>query len=501
MSNDKLAEFFITFKTKNSWSGPTVGGLANLIAEVAKEMPEKFIEDFTPLKDTGFIYIYEILKGVKDAWNGKKIFDWAKLFQFVELYIDRKEFWEDKFIVERGEWLGGADHQWIAGMLAELIQDGTRDDSWAFPEQHFEKAEEIIFQFLDYLKIEEDKEITDYVTYTLNTPFGKALTALILLALRIARKKGIKDDIKWAPKYREKYNEILNKKIIEGFTNLGRYVPNFYYLDKEWIKEKIILLENEKGSKYWEAFINGYLSIGRVYDDLYYLMRPHYQYGIEYDFRDKRDNEHLIQHISLAYMRGHESIEKPESLFNQIFNKFKYEHIKEIISFFWMQRSFLRISSEENKKMKGKVIEFWRYLYEQYKGKDEASLTKEDKQILSSVSKLSSILPMIDAESYEWLMLSAPYVHENFNSPSFIEYLDELKDKGDKSETAKYIGDIYLKMLENITPDFDQKHIRSIVEFLYDAGATDIAKRICNIYGERERYFLRDIYERYSRKT
>lgn len=122
MPNDKLAEFLATFRTKDSRRGPTVGGLADLIAEVTKEMPEKFIDDMNPFKNTWFIYVYEILKGVKDAWNGKKIFDWAKLFQFIELYIDRNEFWEDNFIVEKDEWLGGANHQQnLCRMEQEMI--------------------------------------------------------------------------------------------------------------------------------------------------------------------------------------------------------------------------------------------------------------------------------------------------------------------------------------------------------------------------------------------
>ena len=95
-------------------------------------------------------------------------------------------------------------------------------------------------------------------------------------------------------------------------------------------------------------------------------------------------------------------------------------------------------------------------------------------------------------------MLSAPYVHEDFNSPFFIKCLDELKDKGDGKEAAKYIAEIYLKMLEKITPDFDKKHIRSIVEFLYNAGAQENADKICNIYGSRGYEFLRDIYEKYN---
>lgn len=502
MSNDKLAEFLSTFRTKDSWRGPTVRGLAELIGEVAKEMPEKFIDNMEPFKDTGFTYIYEILSGIRNAWNEKKILDWNKVFAFLRPYIDRKEFWEDKFIVEKDGWLGEANHHWVAGIFAELIHDGTRDDAWAFPEQHFGKAEEIVFLLLDNLKAEDDKEITDYVTYTLNTTLGKAITALILLALRIARvhdKKGIKNDIKWSPKFKEKYEKILSNKIIEGFTNLGRYLPNFYYLDKEWVKGKIKSLENEKGSKYWEAFINGYISIGRVYDELSALMRPHYQYGVDYDFKEKRDNEHLVQHIALGYLRKHESISEKESLFKQILDKFNYDQIEDIIGFFWMQRKYLKEQTETDEDVRKRIIEFWGWLYEKYK--DNTTLKEEDKEILSNAAKLAAILPQIDRENFEWLMLSAPYVNINFNSSFFIEYLDELKDKGDAKETAKYIGEIYLKMLDYFTPDFDQKHIRSIVEFLYNASAKDSANKICNIYGSRGQEFLRDIYEKHSNRT
>lgn len=166
-----------------------------------------------------------------------------------------------------------------------------------------------------------------------------------------------------------------------------------------------------------------------------------------------------------------------------------------------MQRGYAMGSSEEHERIREKIIAFWRLLYEKYKDKDEESLTLEDKQILSAVSKLATFLTKIEPESLEWLKISAPYVHENFNSPFFIETLDELKDRGEKAETAKYLCDIYLKMLEKITPDFDQKHIRSIIEFFYDAGEADCASKICNIYGASGHEFLRDIYEQHAKRT
>ena len=503
MPNDKLVKFLATFKTEDLWKGPTIEGLTTLIGEVAKEMPEKFLNDMGSFKNTGFTYIYEILNGIRNVWNGKKNIDWNRLFVFIKPYIDRKEFWEDKFIVENDR-RGGVTHHWIAGIVSDLIQDGTRDDAWAFHEQYFEKAEEIVFLLLDNLKDEEDKERTDYVTYSLNTSLGRTITALILLALRIARvnsKKSIVRNIKWKPEFKKKYEEILNNKMIEGFVNLGHYMPNLYYLDKEWVKVKIKALENEKGNKYWEAFVDGYLSIGEVYDEFYVLMRDHYQYGLSYDFKERRDGEHVIQHICIGYLRGREKLDDSNSLFRKIIDAWKPEQIKEIINYFRMQRDFLGASSDENEKMKGKIIEFWKLLYEKYNKKDESSLTKDDKQILSSASELTVFLPKIDAESYKWLILSAYYVHEDFKSSFFIKYLNVLKDKGDRKETAKYIGEIYLKMLEKGTPDHDQKHIRSIVEFLYDADAIDSANRICHIYGAKGLDFLKDIYEKYPGNT
>jgi hypothetical protein len=395
--------------------------------------------------------------------------------------------------------LGGANHEWVVGIIAELIEEGTRDDSWAFSEDYFGKVKDIIFYLLKEPK--EDEEITDYVTHTLNTPCGKLISALVNLALRMARindKKGIKTEPRWSEEYKNKFDEIMDKKIIEAYTSVGRFLPNFYYLDKNWVGEKIEHVSTEKRSKYWQAFMDGYLSIGTVYDEIYGLMKQHYQYSLSCNFKEKRNREHLVQHICIGYLRDRERLDDPKSLFRKIIDAWKPDQIKEIIGFFWMQKGSLPESSEENEKMREEIIEFWRLVYERYKLQDENSLTQENKKILSSISKLAVFLSKIDTESYDWLMFSAPYVHEDFNSPFFIEYLDELKDKGDGKETAKYIGEIYLRMLEKITPDFDEKHIRSIIEFLYNSDAQEYANKICNIYGSRGYEFLRDIYEKYN---
>jgi hypothetical protein len=500
MTNMELAKFLLSFKTKDSWEGPTVGGLSDILKEAVKTDLNKFIDDFHSFENVGFIYVYKMLDGFKDVLKEKKVISWGKIFEFITPYITKPQFWRDEYIVEKDDWLGGADHDWVVGIIAELLQEGTTDDSWAFPEEYFENARDIILTLLKEPK-KGKQDISDYVTYTLNTPCGKLLTALIYLSLRIARvnsKKGIKKEPKWEEKCKHKYDEMLDKEVIEAYTNLGRYLPNISYLDKHWAKDNVEKLASENGRRYWEAFMDGYLSIGTVHDDLYELMRGHYQYGLSYGFKNKRNREHLIQHICIGYLREHERLDDPHSLFQKIIDAWKPEQIEEIIGFFWMQRSFLSGISEEDEAMKAKIIDFWRHLYGKYKGKDEKSLTQEDKKILSSASKLAGILSQINTESYDWLMLSAPYVQEDFNAPFFLKCLDELKNKGNSKKAAQYIAEIYLKMLEKITPDFDKKHIRSIVEFLYNASAKEDANKICNIYGLRGHEFLKDIYEKYS---
>ena len=54
--------------------------------------------------------------------------------------------------------------------------------------------------------------------------------------------------------------------------------------------------------------MDGYLSIGKVYDDLYELMRSYYQYGLSYGFLEKRNREHLIQHLCIGYLEDHEML-------------------------------------------------------------------------------------------------------------------------------------------------------------------------------------------------
>jgi len=530
MSNDKVAEFLSIFQTKDPWNGPTVGGLSDTLQKIVQEQPEKFIKDLSPFINSGYLYIYDILWGITKAWKEKKPIDWGKLLVFVMQYIKRSEFWQNKFKIEDDRW--NASYKCVVGVIGDLIQEGTKDDTWAFAEEYLPSAQEIIIFIIDNLEKEDEAEVSDSVMHALNSAFGETITALIYIALRIARledKKGTKKEVKWSDILRSKYEKVLNEEVIEAHTLLGEYIPNLHYLDKMWAEQKILDIVHIDKELLWSAFMNGYLYRSGVYDQIYVLMKEHYVKAMTYSFKERYAEERLVQHIAIGYLRGIESLSGGD-LFGLLLKRWNYTQIEELIGFFWMQRKEYKrvppkavvmvakegelkpkivkskkeleqpLEDDERAKIENRIIDFWKLVFKRYK--DKTGKSEEDKKVLSIISKLTVFLPKIDDENFKWLMLSAPYVHLDFSSPFFIEYLDKLKGEGDKTESAKYVAKIFLKMLDSFTPDFDQKHIKSIIEYLYqikDKESTGYANQICNIYGNRGYDFLREIWENNNR--
>ena len=511
-SNEELASIFQTFKTKDSWNGPTVESLAETIKEVAKEKPDKFIDNLEPFINTDYRYICNIICGIKDDWNAKKEIDWNKLLDFIFKYINRDEFWENKFKIKEDTGRP-ADYGWVTSMIGELIKDSVRDDSWTISDRNdLNKAKEIIFLIIN--KQEKPKEIyKDYMMSALNTPYGKVTEALIQLTFRIVKvEEREKDIVKWKDEdgTRQALEKLFEEGIIESYTWFGAYLIRFIWLDKDWTQQKVKEINPENKPTEWEAFMSGYLSSNYTYANSYNLIKEtgNYDKALLHGSINERILRRLMEHIGIGYLNYQENLEDENSLIRKTLNKWDVKQIKELIGFLWMERDYLVETIQEKKKIesnkeieekKEKIINFWRWIHNN-KYRDKKDFTKEDKEILSDLSKLTVFLPQIDSKNFDWLKQVAPYVHIDFTSSFFIEYLDMLKDKG---ETIKYIGEIFLEMLKYYTPDYKQEDIYSIVKYLYDSKVPKYKKQadeICNIYGSRGYEFLRSVYEEHSQR-
>lgn len=514
-SNEALARLFSEFKNEDFWIGPTVDGLSDMLKKAVKQNPDKFLYNMNPFLNSGYLYIYDILLGFREAWKDKKSLDWASLFKFVKDYIKQDQFWTGKLRVKDSHW--SADYEWVLSQIGELIQEGTKDDSWAFDQGLLPKAEEILFivieKFLENPPKEDKEESYDPITYALNSAAGNVITALIFLALRTARveKREIKEgESRWSSELKNICNKFLDSPISEAYTLLGQYIYNFWYLDKNWARKQISKIESEE-DQYWSNFISGYLW-GNVYLDFYDVMKGHYKRAVEYQFKEKTAEDRLIQHIAVLYLSDVEQL-KNDSLIYLVIEKSKSSHIDVIVKYFRGQfQKLLKSTDQESNNqekdkisdMRNKIIEFWKSMYRKYE--EKKVISEEDRQVLTYLLMLTISLPKINDEKFKWIMLSILHLRKFYRSNLFIQDLNSLKGKGDKILSGRFIGQILKKLVE-ISPSASFKNnIHSLVEFLCfsdDQETKQYGIDICIKYAEHNIYddngrdlFLRDIYEK-----
>jgi len=494
ISNKELAEKLSIFKPKRSFNKPNINALSTTLKDAVVKEPDKFYNDLKPFIKSPYLYVYYILLGFLEYRNQNKEIGWSKILDFIKEYIESDDFWNDKYKLEDSN--DEADHSWIIGCIGELIGNGLREKDFKIQEKDFDKTFDILMSIIEKLDIKnKPDEKRDYVLSAYNSKLGRILDAFILLIWNMSKSKN--PDIKNSKninKFFEKYDILLTEQNIEAYVYLGKYLNCFYSIDKVRTKNYIGNLDTQ--SEIWEAFMTGCSYNRQLYDELYTLMKDHYIKAIDYNFNNAEVLKNLIKHIVIWYIRDIENIDDREGLFKKMIDKWDAEQINDVINIFWMLREEDN-SKKDNKDYKNiqqKIINFWEWIYDN-KFKNKANFNKVDQKILSELSKLTIFLDEINKENCEWLKKLAPYIYMNFNYPFFIQYIDELKDKGDNNKVKDYVGKIFLNILNNFAPDYPKENIESIVDFLYKSGNKKDADEICIRYGEYGLEFLRKYFE------
>ncbi len=506
MSNEQLGDFIDNFKSKNLWDGPTDEGLATSIKKVASENPSKFVQNLDPFSSLGYLYVSEMLRGFDEAWIKNLPIDWDRIFTFIDKYISQNKFWNDGLYIEQEE---RANHQWVVSSISELIQSVSKKDDHAFSDKLIPSALKITYKIIDNFAC-KDEQIADPLTHTLNSPIGKTINALFDLTLSIARlnkEKTEKEQINWSEEIKYKFEYTLNKKIPETYTIIGQFLPNFFFLDRMWIENKLIEFIDLESDKLWYCFMVGYLYTHRVYKDIYHLMRSHYIKAIDFPFTDRYSPEGLVHHICIGYLNNFEKYD--DSLFKELIDLWNHIQILEVIRFLMHDKDSFNIREEvkdkseeinqQNENLRKKILFLWKIIFEKFRNQENVLL--EDKRIISSLCHLMYIFQEFNEEIFQWLMLTARFISTDYNTPPFIENLNNLKSAGDSKITGNYLGRVFLEMLNTVIPDYDKKYILEIVEFIYDSGSAEnfeLANKICDTYGKNGYDFLRELYFKYN---
>jgi hypothetical protein len=464
-TNEEIAEYFKEIKEQEDTEG-----LSDLFRNCVSENPEKFTNNKKP---------YELIWELSKAWRMNKNIN--RYVVFISKILTSADFWNEEY-----------QDSYYINRIISLIEEGIKDDNHVFSPKFLSEAEKILLILVEKAK-SDLTTMNNLINSVLNSPKGKIFSAMVNYSLRHACLYKRDNEERWAERIKEEFTKRLNRDIESSFefsVILGKYLPNLYWLDKKWVNDNINKIFPIDNDIHWKATFIGYLSTSLNIDyDIYFLLREngHYAIAIKTEFNDTYIKEQLVQHICVGYLEDAEKLEDEESLISQLIENKNINQLLAIVKFFWMQRNKL------TEKIKSKVKPLWKTLYELVRKNEENS---EYQKLISNLSKWFSLVDEIDDEIYGWLKLSAKYIDKGFNSSFFIENLMKHVSK-----TPKRVGEIYLEVLgANIYPDFNQEHIQKIVSLLYNKQEKEIADKICNLYGEKGYFFLKEIYNEHNKK-
>ncbi|MCK9401513.1 MAG: hypothetical protein M0Q51_16160 [Bacteroidales bacterium] len=343
------------FKPAGGFGKPTPEGLASLLRGVVKENPIQYAEIAEKFAEDGICPVYPayLLQALHDAWREGKDFEWESVIKLCELMLDKNDPEGAKDVRDRFDY---GLFSWVKGSIADLLGEAVRSDKHVIDDDYLPRIKHILFYLAEKDSNPETRvarwmehqgeriEIVDYVAEAINCNRGKALEAVILYALRIARIKEksetkkaegpfppghrLEDDVKIFLE-----NRMRDEPQPSVHSTFGRYFQYLFYLDQEWVKEKIkqglLFSKGEDKTTFWDADWQGYVLFNRFYDDLYGLLKENGDYkkaidrikakSIE-DVKNNQEGRNLALHIMLAYLRGLESLEKQGNLVKYFFD-------------------------------------------------------------------------------------------------------------------------------------------------------------------------------------
>lgn len=479
---NEIVSYLIDFQEKGGWKDPTIDGLSGILKKCVSENTDKFTDGISSFLGVKRVYQHALLGGFSDAWRSKKQIDWKSIFKFINGLLEAENFWKENY-----QESGYHYRNWIISQIADLINDGTKNDQHAFNSDYLPDAERILLLLVD--KVESDfYAVHDIVTSVLNSVKGKVFTAMVNFSLRYARLNVKDDEKRWKESIKSDFTKRLDKGLessLDFSVVMGEYLPNLYYLDKKWIVSNIENVFPKVNETHWQAAFTGYLFYSStVYAHLYKLLAKngHYAKALNIEFDDDHITERVAQHICVAYIENWERFEDKNSLINALLKSSNKKYLSAIISFFWMQRDLL------TEKIKNKIKPLWKNLYLRLEK------NKEDKKydkLISDTSKWLILVDEIDDEIDEWLSLAVTQIETNFNAPFFIEYLLKHVEK-----TPIKVAKLYLEMLnKGFYPDFKKEHILEIITMLNEKNLKEKAINICNLYLNKGYEFTRPILE------
>ncbi len=490
MSNIEIAAYLKGYTEEDIGMHVLEGrGLANTLTECVAANPQRFTDNLLPFQDVGNLYQSSLLQGCLDAWRNKKDFNWAALLEFIHQILLSKQFWTEQYND------GFNYRNWVVSTAADLISEGTKDDTHAFDAQLLPLAEEILLILVD--KTQQSVSTLDNLpTDVLNSDRGRVFSAIVNYALRFARTNESEyKDCRWSYAIRADFTKRLDRSVepsLEFSWTLGFHLPYLWYLDNEWIRLNINRIFPQRDEDHWQAAFSGYLLHPSVREEFYLLLKAHghYRKALNTHFADAEVLNGLVRHICTGWIENSETLDDKTSLIYQLIHSGNPNLLAGVVYF------FSRRADNSSEKMKVKVIPAWRALFEIL---SQHSNEAAYQNVLVSLLGWLGLIDKIDAEVLSWVKAAIGDLGKVPNyGLTLSRFIKALRKHAPR--TPEMVGEIYLKIPQRIVWDLqvEKDDIIATVRILYNNGYKDIADVICDQFGEAGVNFLRPIYSEHQ---
>ena len=491
MSNAQIADYLNNYRETEIIGMPFLEGrgLADTLAEYVEAKPERFTDNLLPFRSVRNLYQSSLLRGFLNAWKDKKIFDWAALLGFIRSILVSEHFWNEQYDS------GFNYRNWVLSGAADLITEGTKDDTHAFDAQLLPLAEEILLILVD--KAQQSVSTLDNLpTDVLNSDKGRVFSAMVDYAWRFARTSESEyTDCRWPYAIRADFTKRLDRSVepsLEFSYTLGFYLPYLSYLDEEWVRLNINHIFPQRNADHWQAAFSGYLLHPGVREEFHSLLKAHghYQKALNTRFADAEVLNKLVNHICTGWIEDSETLDDKTSLIYQLIHSGNPNLLAGMVYF------FSRRADNPSYKVKVKVIPAWRALF-QVLSKNTTVATYQE--VSCPLLGWLGLVDTIDTEVLDWVKGSI----ENIDKvPGYYMVLSRFIKALRKHvlKTPRSVGEIYLAIPQRVIRhlETEEDEINQTVRILYNAGHKEIANQICNRFVEAGVDFLRSVYGKYQ---
>lgn len=484
MSNDELLKALKDFvPDSRAFDGPSYRGLASALSEAVRASEDGFVTRIPLFAELARPYQHGLLRGLMDRLsNDNRDIDWAATLSLVQSIVSSPSF---KTEVNTGQSDGWAPSvHWVIGDIADLIKAASSAKRQIAPELR-SKCIEILKFVLAATNPKEPGGSTDAVSQAINSPRGRALEALFLIALAMRREETADEP---SGKTWSEIGPILDAELgtseaghnAEFATLVGMYCANLHYLNPAWTKENFDRLFSISSDMAWRCAAQGFAYQQYMYDWLFeklinggHLRRMVYSKELPDQVSDR-----ALQFLGLAYLAGKEGL-SDGGLLAELIAGLKVNELSKLCWFFWTLRP-----TDGAPQYESQILAFWERVAKQiHQSGTEAP------EIQSALNQLAAFLDDLPQPLVQVWAAAAAHAHVKYHGPVLVENLARLASKHPQE-----IATVFRAALSSFLPDYPPEDVIRCVTELAAAGRPEDAEQICNAYSERGSQLLKETY-------